>query len=543
VITSSTSTTIGACYGKGVSATITAGTGGTGCTETYQWRQDAGTWQTYTSGTTVGTTAVDSIEIKATRNCTAGCSNKVVRSRWVVKPQINKNSSFTLTNCADTSGYIAQLTATNPSPNTGLWTKTSGPGTIQSPTSYNASIIGITSGATAVVKWVVTNSIGCKDSSSQNITAPTLDTTLVSKYSTHFCLTCPVQNGDTYTYYDANGKILMKVTDINDGNTLGSTNVCADLDYNTSGNPSASDVQTINNENQEPYLPRSWSVNPDSTNASYRVSLYFTDEELNALMGKATGTQWSFADVSSLGITGYPNVNTTYTEPGGPNGIFYAPIFTRVGGYWVATITSIGAKTFFVHPLTYPNATLPVELISFAAHPADIFIHLNWVTASELNNDHFDVERSNDGRLFSKIGMVKGGGSVHEIRKYYFDDYTVDPNKMYYYRLKQVDYYNTYKNSDIVMASIKNPENFKVGDLVPNPASGYTSIQINSIEITLLKVDILGMDGRLILENTYQLNNGTNKIDLVLDQLDVGTYLCRFETENGVMMKKLIKTR
>jgi Secretion system C-terminal sorting domain len=545
VITSTTSTSIGSCYSKGVSATITAGSGGSGCTETYQWRQDGGSWQSYTSGTTVGTTARDSIEIRATRNCTSGCNNQVVRSRWIVAPEINMNSNYTLTNCGNAIGYIAQLSATNPSPNTGLWTKVSGPGSVLTPTAYNASITGITPGATAVVKWVVTNSIGCKDSSSNSITAPVVDTTLVSRYSNFYCLTCPIQNGNTYTYYDANGKILMKVTDPGDGNTLGSTEVCADLEYANPGtnNPVPADVPVLASNSNQPVLPRSWSVNPGDNNAAYQATMYFTDEELNAIMGRASGTIWSFADVYQLHVTSYPNVSTNYTAFGGPNGAYQSPSFSRVGNYWAVSVSGTGDRTFFLHPVTYPWATLPVELVNLHAVGQENYIRVDWATASELNNDRFEVERSTDGKSFSYIGMVRGGGTVHEPRKYLFDDKNAETNTVYYYRLRQVDHNQAYKFSDMVSASIQKPGSFKITELRPNPATEFTFLHVSSAESTSLTVIILSMDGRVQSEKTYELNNGITQIELNLGQLSAGTYLCRLENGQGFDIKKIIKAR
>ena len=78
---------------------------------------------------------------------------------------------------------------------------------------------------------------------------------------------------------------------------------------------------------------------------------------------------------------------------------------------------------------------------------------------------------------------------------------------------------------------------------MPNPTSSSTAIQIRANESTSVKVTILSMDGRQVLENIYQLDIGSNNLYLSLDQLEAGTYLCRFETTEGMIMRKLIKTR
>jgi hypothetical protein len=83
-------------------------------------------------------------------------------------------------------------------------------------------------------------------------------------------------------------------------------------------------------------------------------------------------------------------------------------------------------------------APLPVTLSSFTAAKAGSNSLLNWSTASEVNNDHFDVERSANGKNFGKIGVVKGSGTTNEIRKYIFSDGHTLPG-INYYRLKQTD--------------------------------------------------------------------------------------------------------
>jgi hypothetical protein len=81
---------------------------------------------------------------------------------------------------------------------------------------------------------------------------------------------------------------------------------------------------------------------------------------------------------------------------------------------------------------------LPVELVSFDASPNAHGVHLSWRTASEQNSDHFLIERSSDGELFTGIQQVEAQGySTTET------NYTaVDPDPLVglaYYRIRQVD--------------------------------------------------------------------------------------------------------
>ena len=83
------------------------------------------------------------------------------------------------------------------------------------------------------------------------------------------------------------------------------------------------------------------------------------------------------------------------------------------------------------------NIQLPVELINFKAALIENVININWITASETNNSHFEIERSSDGIEFSRIGTIAGHGTTIEVQTYEFMD--IIPQKgVNYYRLKQV---------------------------------------------------------------------------------------------------------
>lgn len=60
------------------------------------------------------------------------------------------------------------------------------------------------------------------------------------------------------------------------------------------------------------------------------------------------------------------------------------------------------------------TAVFPVELVRFEAEERSEQVQLNWETASEVNNSHFDILHSEDGRTFKKIGQIQGMGTTDE---------------------------------------------------------------------------------------------------------------------------------
>jgi hypothetical protein len=147
------------------------------------------------------------------------------------------------------------------------------------------------------------------------------------------------------------------------------------------------------------------------------------------------------------------------------------------------------------------NAPLPVELLSFYGKQVNGNVLLNWETATEINNSHFDVEWSKDGIHFEKIGEVVGAGTTNEMQFYDFLD---DPNLrglrdllgLNYYRLKQVDVDGKFEYSNTIQISIDPLINSAI-NIFPNSATDYFVIE--NVEVGKM-VQIFNSNGLLMKE-------------------------------------------
>ena len=97
-----------------------------------------------------------------------------------------------------------------------------------------------------------------------------------------------------------------------------------------------------------------------------------------------------------------------------------------------------------------PCVPLPIELVSFNGENKKDYNHLTWVTATELNNSHFIIERSIDAIYWNEIKIVEGNGNSSTPLYYEFSDYFFDKDVINYYRLKQVDYNEDFTYSNII---------------------------------------------------------------------------------------------
>jgi hypothetical protein len=117
------------------------------------------------------------------------------------------------------------------------------------------------------------------------------------------------------------------------------------------------------------------------------------------------------------------------------------------------------------------NQLLPIELSEFYAKlTAEHQVNLEWLTATELNNHYFEIQRSKDGLSFATIGEVEGHGTSREPNSYSWLDQQPFSGWSYY-RLKQVDFDGKFTHSDPISIHNVNETKFSV---YPVPTRGKT---------------------------------------------------------------------
>ncbi len=174
----------------------------------------------------------------------------------------------------------------------------------------------------------------------------------------------------------------------------------------------------------------------------------------------------------------------------------------------------------------YPKcAALPVEMTEFTAKPGnDRTVHLLWQTASERNNDRFDIERSTDGQLYTLIGQIKGNGTTQVSHDYQFMDDKISFAGIYYYRLNQIDNDGTSKISPIVSVEIADAE------VRVYPTVFKDRIRILSAN-SALPVTVTDIIGRVIREYA------TTPESIEVSDLGVGMYIVRVGNETVRVVK------
>ena len=167
-----------------------------------------------------------------------------------------------------------------------------------------------------------------------------------------------------------------------------------------------------------------------------------TDNQTGVSASINPGAHWSgsgnitvaysndFASNSNAGVEILIPVSTMDGVSSGATVQFFV-IITSSSGF--ASNESIPALDFSGNPgndydfssldgqnLFTSNTKLPIELISFEAEPVNNHVNLHWTTASEINNSHFEIERSNDGSSWTTIGQISGAGTTTTAHNYTF---------------------------------------------------------------------------------------------------------------------------
>lgn len=183
---------------------------------------------------------------------------------------------------------------------------------------------------------------------------------------------------------------------------------------------------------------------------------------------------------------------------------------------------------------------VPVELTSFSANVQNGEVILNWATATETNNQGFEIERKSESGDFEKIGYVAGFGTTTEPKSYSFMDSGI-PAGHYTYRLKQIDFGGTYEYSEEVNVEVGNPSEYVLEQNYPNPFNPATTIKYSLPENSFVNLSVFNSLGELVntLVNEEQMT-GVHKVDFNAAGLPSGTYLYQLRTPVSVLTGKMV---
>jgi hypothetical protein len=306
-----------------------------------------------------------------------------------------------------------------------------------------------------------------------------------------------------------------------------------------------------------PFVQRHYQITPsvNAGAASATVTLYFSQAEFtafnthpNSTLDLPTGTA-DATGKANLRIVKYPGSSNNSTGlPGSYTGnpVLINPIdanivFNSTFSRWEITFDVTGFSGFIVQ--TQPTV-IPVKLISFAAQKINNNIIANWQTSSEINHDHFELERSIDGQKFIAVGQiprnVNNGGQVAD---YSFTDTgaALLNVSLLYYRLKMVSIFGGIEYSNIIRIPLTKSTGF-VTSISPNPFVDELNLNLNIPEKGQLEISISDMAGRILISDHKEVLKGYSTYFIQnLNRFSRGVYFLIVHFKGEKITYKLIK--
>lgn len=193
-------------------------------------------------------------------------------------------------------------------------------------------------------------------------------------------------------------------------------------------------------------------------------------------------------------------------------------------------LSAIGQNTEYI--LGRIGTPLPVELLNFKSTCNQDEIDITWSTKTEINNDYFVVEKSNDAIQFFKLNTVQGAGNSNVINNYTITDENTSPNVVFY-RLKQVDYNGKSTYSQLVSVNCFSTKNSI--SIYPNPNRGIVNVDLGNLKA--VEVKVFTTRGQLIHQQK-NVNTPNYQFEITTAK---GIYFIELSSEGEVTRFKVIK--
>lgn len=242
--------------------------------------------------------------------------------------------------------------------------------------------------------------------------------------------------------------------------------------------------------------------------------------------------------IASIDIISLPTLNVVATSStrnftnadGGSAGQeiwHFLPGITTLAAGNYRYVVNLGDFGNFDSAFVNPNCILPLQLQSFTGAVVNNAVNLNWKVSSAINFSHFEIEKSNNGINFSKLGNV-----VFQNRdQYQFNDGAIVYNNHYFYRLKMVDFDGNFSYSNVLHFQGKTLAGMA---LLGNPVKN--TLLITGLQ-TSGQISIFDMTGKLVKQKMVR----SVKEILEVSSLRNGLYILKYNNGQSIETQKFIK--
>lgn len=245
---------------------------------------------------------------------------------------------------------------------------------------------------------------------------------------------------------------------------------------------------------------------------------YYFDAELNA------------ADETKLVHWKFDGTTNTWGQQG-----VIANTTRNTNNDWVELS---GINSLSTWTLAEPTGTLPVNFTFFTVGCTGNAAVLNWQTASEINSDHFEIQKSNDAITWLTIATQKAAGQSSTLKDYSYTDFTSLPSAKVFYRILSVDVDGRKKNTDVKVSACSSNDNFLVW---PNPVQHELYVSLKSGNAYQALVQLIDNKGAIVQRWKKNILIGANQFAIDMNDQPKGAYYLVVNNTEGKKIIKIIK--
>jgi alpha-tubulin suppressor-like RCC1 family protein len=190
-----------------------------------------------------------------------------------------------------------------------------------------------------------------------------------------------------------------------------------------------------------------------------------------------------------------------------------------------------GQRDFDVPQLVnFSNNALPVSALNLEGISSANKIQLSFTAINETDMDHYEIEKSADGRVFTTIGELMPQNKIQNQTQYQFTDANPFEGQNFY-RIKGISLNGKQQYSNVIALKTNAKPNAIVS---PNPLVGnLLRLKTNNLTKGKYQATIIDALGRVILKKQIIINNATTEILIHFDAKPrVGNYYLQIAGEN-----------
>jgi hypothetical protein len=209
-------------------------------------------------------------------------------------------------------------------------------------------------------------------------------------------------------------------------------------------------------------------------------------------------------------------------------GIKWSAPFTAVSGgvrdpltgdIWAVSVSAKSANS--IPACAPPCGILPATGVRLTAALNGNDVGLSWVTETEINTDHFEIERSTDNISFSRIANKASAGNSASTVNYAYTDPSMAA-AVYYYRLKLVDMNGQYVYSNTAL--VRKPNGVKGVRVFPNPVTDMVNLEFVNAKGNF-DITFYNQSGQKVMNRTANIGSTVQYVNISKGTLAPGSYL------------------